>query len=148
MAKAITHRKGEVVDVLPDGAEKVNALKDTLLDVEYYVSQGHLYKKQPNGKFRALVKQEQNPGFVHFFVRERNAKRKITVSVRKMNELHYVDEKKDESVKEELEKESESESTSSENQIKELKAETISLKPELSVYRCPCCNTLLTLELP
>ena len=86
---ALQRRKGEVVsESFMEDAKVVNMLKNKLLDVDYYIKDGKLYKKLNNGMFRALVKQDKRPEYHHYFLRD-DEKRKLTINANKLDKLTY-----------------------------------------------------------
>jgi hypothetical protein len=84
---ALVHKRGEIIDELPENATKVNCLKGLILDVEYWVFEGKIYKKNSKGKYRTLVKQEKRTEYPHYFFRAKEDKRKLTLHANKLNLL-------------------------------------------------------------
>jgi hypothetical protein len=89
----MTHRTGNIINELPEGAKKVNCISKTLLDVDYWIHDGKIYKKTPNGKFRELVKQTKRPTYNHYFFRSKEDKKKLTLNVNKLDQLVFMEPK-------------------------------------------------------
>jgi hypothetical protein len=83
------HRTGPVIPELPVDAVKVNALKDLPLDAEYFIVGDKIYKKAAKGGYRELVTQIRKTGLRHFFFRDRDTKRKLTLNAKKMSLLSF-----------------------------------------------------------
>jgi hypothetical protein len=100
----MSHKKGEICDVLED-AKMVNTTRNKALDCCYYVAYNTVFKKLKNGKFRELVKQESRPEYKHYFFRDKDTKKKLTLNANKLDILTYVDPtpEETESLKETLE---------------------------------------------
>jgi hypothetical protein len=104
----MVHKHGEIIDTLPANANKINCIcttrrgstneVDILLDSEYWLvipdspfEKGKVYKKTPNGKYRSLVMQTTRETFPHYFFKQKDSKRKLTLSVYHLDKLKYVD---------------------------------------------------------
>jgi hypothetical protein len=79
--------KSQLKDFLDD-IRCVNCYKDMMLDQEYYVSQGKMYKKLTCG-YRPLKEQENFCHYKHYLVNDTNHKRK-TVNVKSLDKLTYI----------------------------------------------------------
>jgi hypothetical protein len=89
----MSHRTGAIIIEIPNESRKVNCIecgcKITMLDVDYWVHDGKVYKKTPDGKFRELVRQTKKATYNHYFFRSKEDKKKLTLNVNRLDRLTF-----------------------------------------------------------
>jgi hypothetical protein len=89
--------KSQLLDFIED-MRRVNCYKGAMLDQDYYVSEGKMYKKLKCGKYRPLKEQENFCHYRHFLVNDTNHRRR-TVNIRSLHKLTFETVKKEPKIK-------------------------------------------------
>jgi hypothetical protein len=88
----VQRRRGEIIDTLPENAQKVNRIGNTDLESDYWLDLDteKIYKKTPSKKYRSLVLQTSRSSYPHYFFMEKDTKRKLTLCVLHLDRLNYL----------------------------------------------------------